>query len=72
MPAKHNPGDIKARKKWNAENMTTLACGVRKETAEQFRETCRRNGTTAHAVIKEFVLDYIAKNPGPGTGDDSF
>ena len=55
----------KASKKWNGENLKTVAASVRSEIADQFKTCCRNNGTTPHAVLKEFIIDYIEKYSGP-------
>ena len=59
MPAKHNPGDIKARKKWDGENLLTVGTKVRKETAEAFKTACALNGESMHAVLKRAIEEYI-------------
>lgn len=55
----------KASKKWNGENLKTVAATVRVDIADQFKTCCRNNGTTAHAVLKEFIQEYINKYSGP-------
>ncbi|MCI5795226.1 MAG: hypothetical protein MR022_09830 [Ruminococcus sp.] len=49
----------KGNRKWDAENMTTLGCKVKKEQAERFKSYAQSNGTTANALLKNFVLDTI-------------
>lgn len=49
----------KARDKWDGENMATLGCKVKKEQAERFKEYAHGKGTTANALLKDFVLDTI-------------
>lgn len=49
----------KANAKWDAENMTTLGCRVKKDQAERFKTYCKGKGKTSNTVLKEFVLDCI-------------
>lgn len=49
----------KANDKWDSENMSTLACKVKKEQAEKFKAYCKGKGKTSNTVLKEFVLDCI-------------
>lgn len=52
----------KARDKWDAENMTTIGCKLKKEQADRFKAYAASQGTTANALLKQFVLDTI-KSP---------
>ena len=49
----------KARDKWDAENMTTIGCKLKKEQADRFKAYAASQGTTANALLKQFVLDTI-------------
>lgn len=49
----------KARDKWDGENMATLGCKVKKEQAERFKAYAKQKGTTANAMLKNYVLDVI-------------
>lgn len=49
----------KGNRKWDAENMATLGCKVKKEQAERFKEYAQGKGTTANALLKNFVLETI-------------
>ena len=49
----------KARDKWDAENMTTIGCKLKKEYADAFKAYATQQGTTVSRLIKEFVLDTI-------------
>lgn len=51
----------KARDKWDAENMTTIGCKLRKEQAERFKAYATSQGTTANALLKQYVLDVIGE-----------
>lgn len=52
----------KASAKYHRENIASLACRVRKEQAEQFKVYCESKGTTANAVLREYVLECIEKS----------
>ena len=52
----------KASAKWDKENMTVLACKVKRETAEQFKAACAANGTTSNAVLQQAIRNYLDKS----------
>ncbi len=49
----------KARDKWDAENMATIGCKVKKEQAEKFKAHAKSQGTTANSLLKKYVLETI-------------
>lgn len=49
----------KANAKWDAENMTTLGCRVKKDQAEKFKTYCAEIGKTSNAVLRGYVLDCV-------------
>ena len=49
----------RANVKWDAENMTTLGCRVKKEQADRFKAYCSEIGKTSNAVLRDYVLDCI-------------
>ena len=51
----------KANAKWDAENMTTLGCRVKKDQAERFKAYCAEIGKTSNAVSRDYVLDCIGE-----------
>lgn len=51
----------KARDKWDAENMATIGCKLKKEQAEKFKALAKSQGTTANALLKSFILDAISE-----------
>lgn len=51
--------------KWDKENMTTLACRVKKEYAAKFRVACAAQGTTPNAVLKQAADDFMREHPAP-------
>lgn len=55
----------RANAKWDKENMTVLACKVRKEVADKFKAACTAEDTTSNAVLQQAVRDYIDAHPVP-------
>lgn len=53
----------KSNAKWDKENMTVLACKVRKEVADKFKAACAAEDTTSNAVLQQAVRDYIDAHP---------
>lgn len=51
----------KSNARWDKKNLATVACRLRKEDAEAFKQRAAAEGKAANAVLKEFVLQYIAK-----------
>lgn len=52
----------RANVKWDAENMTTLGCRVKKEQADRFKAYCSEIGKTSNAVLRDYVLDCIGES----------
>lgn len=42
--------------------MKIVACKLRKEHAEQFKQYAKDNGTTPNALLKSYVLKTIGKS----------
>ena len=51
----------RANVKWDAENMTTLGCRVKKEQADRFKAYCSEIGKTSNAALRDYVLDCIGE-----------
>lgn len=51
----------RANAKYQAKTIASLACRVKIEEAEAFKEYCESLGKTSNAVLKEFVLSCIDK-----------
>ena len=51
----------RANVKWDAENMTTLGCRVKKEQADRIKAYCSEIGKTSNAVLRDYVLDCIGE-----------
>ena len=49
----------RANAKWDKENMTSLACRVKKDYAEKFKAACIEAGTTPNAVLKQAVEEFL-------------
>lgn len=49
-------------RKWDKENMATIGCRLRKHQAEQFKEHAKQHGTTANALLKEYILNTIQED----------
>lgn len=49
----------RAAAKYHKENIASLACRVKKEQAERFKQYCKDRGATSNAVLRDFVLDCI-------------
>ena len=49
----------RASAKYQAENISSLACRVKREHAEKFREYCASHGKTPNGVLREYVLKCI-------------
>lgn len=56
----------KANAKWDKDNMSVLACKVRKEQADAFREYARKQGLTGNALLKDYVLSCIGQGDAAG------
>lgn len=52
----------RATKKYQKENIASLACRVKKEQAEKFKAYCEAQGKTSNAILREYVLACIAEN----------
>lgn len=55
----------RASAKYQEKNIASLACRVKKEHAEKFKEYCAEKGKTSNAVLKEYVLECIGETDPP-------
>lgn len=53
----------RASAKWDKENMASLACRVKLDTANAFRELCKARGTTVSKELADFVRRELAARP---------
>lgn len=51
----------RASAKYQKENISSLACRVKKDQAEKFKAYCIEQGKTSNAVLREYVLDCIGE-----------
>lgn len=58
----------KSRNKWDKENMKIVACKVKKEYADRFKQYAEDNGTTSNALLKQYIVECIGTESG--LGDD--
>ena len=58
-----SPSDAqkKATAKYQKENISSLACRVKKDQAEKFKEYCAGMGKTSNAVLRDYVIDCIGE-----------
>lgn len=49
----------RANKKYQAKNIASLACRVKKDQAEKFKAYCSSLGKTSNAILRDYVLSCI-------------
>ena len=49
-----------ANRKWDKQNMLTIGVRLRRDEAMAFKEYAARQGRTANAVLKDFVMACIS------------
>lgn len=52
---------------WDAKNLITVSCRVPVETAETFRQACKREGETPYSVLREFVEVIVKEERRTGS-----
>lgn len=52
----------RANNKWSKENMTILACKVRKTYAEQVKSKAAHDGTSVNAILSAAIDDFMGEN----------
>lgn len=52
----------RASARYQEKNIASLACRVKKEHAERFKEYCAEQGKTSNAVLREFVMKCIGED----------
>ena len=50
----------RANARWDKKNMASLACRVKLDTANAFRDLCSSRGTTVSKAISTFIKSEIA------------
>jgi hypothetical protein len=60
---------INANRKWDGRHIRTVSCRMRTEDAAAFARICKREGTTMHAVLLQYVARCVTAgeivNPQP-------
>lgn len=51
----------RANNKWDAANMTTLGCKMKKADAEEFKAACKDSGTSVNAVFAAAAAKFMAE-----------
>lgn len=51
-----------ANNKWDAENMKHVACKIKKEDAEAFKQYAEANSTTPNALLRAYIYQCIGKS----------
>ena len=49
----------RANNKYDLANYTVVGCKIRKEVADQFRDECKRRGTSPNEVFREAIRDFM-------------
>ena len=52
----------RASAKYQEKTIASLACRVKKEQAEKFKEYCASQGKTSNAILREFVMRCIGES----------
>lgn len=60
----------KAAAKYHKENISSLACRVKKEQADKFKAHCQAVGKTSNAVLREYVLSCIGEDAELARAED--
>lgn len=55
-----------ANNKWDSENMKIVACKVKKEDAQSFKEYAEEHNTTPNALLRTYLYKCIGKNEEDG------
>lgn len=59
----------RASAKYQKENIASLACRVKKDQAEKFKDYCKQQGKTSNAVLRDYVLVCIGENDNQAATD---
>ena len=54
---------------WDARNLRTVSTHLRIREAVQLRRVCEAHGTTPYALVRAFLLHYIATDGGTRPAD---
>ena len=48
--------------KWDKENMKLVACKIRKEDAEAFKQYAEDNNTNTNALLRNYIYSCLGKD----------
>lgn len=48
--------------KWDKENMKIVACKIRKDDAEAFKQYAEDNNTTPNALLRNYIYNCLGKD----------
>lgn len=57
--------------KWDKENMKIVACKIRADKAERFKQYAEDNKTTPNALLRGYIYDCIGEPPTNENGGGS-
>lgn len=52
--------------KWDKENMKLVACKIRADKAERFKQYAEEHGTTPNALLRGYIYTCIGEPPASG------
>ena len=50
----------RTRNKWDANNMSVIACKLKREIAETFKAAAKANSTTPNELIRGWITEYLS------------
>ena len=57
----------RANDAWDKANMAMLACKIRKDAAERFKDYAAAQGTTVNALLRGYIMQCIGDDPTSGS-----
>ena len=57
--SKYTDAQRLSAEKWDAKNMKTIGCKIKKEDAERFQQYCDKQNRTVNSVLKDFIFQCI-------------
>ena len=67
MPVQKGGGVLgrERQKRWDRENLATIACKVRMPEYRAFRCACAEDNVTMYALVRRLVREWMDKRGGP-------
>ena len=56
--------------KWDKENMKIVACKIKKDDAEAFKQYADEKNTTPNALLRNYIYNCIAKGETSDNNDN--